>query len=308
MVSAAVVATTMFAGVALAAPPNWVMTVTRLPAAVSPGAPAGYQVDIVNNGPSNISALYLVDKLDVTGVSTTPVYLTSSRPGTCNEGTISGPLMCAFGALNSGQSVTVVVAYDTPASGTTFPVEFQINTTGSTFSDVKGRSHGDQLTVVATTALSNNKNFGGFFSTLTDTGIGNSDQLSGNNKQSTRIGGIPPGLAGTVSDGSLLSGSCTTNVDQGIDCSLVDGETSVVTVGDGSDIPGGFFIVIHYKNGTTPTLFVHTYGPGLQEPIEQCASNAAPASLADYPCFTWDASITAATLYVIHNGTYTKLH
>ena len=61
--SAAVVATMMFAGVASAAPPNWTMTVTKLPDTVSPGAPAGYQVVITNNGPSNISQLYLVSKV-----------------------------------------------------------------------------------------------------------------------------------------------------------------------------------------------------------------------------------------------------
>ena len=50
----------MFAGVASASPPNWTMTVTKLPGTVSPGATAGYQVVITNNGPSNISQLYLV--------------------------------------------------------------------------------------------------------------------------------------------------------------------------------------------------------------------------------------------------------
>jgi hypothetical protein len=93
----------------------------------------------------------------------------------------------------------------------------------------------------------------------------------------------------------------------GIDCSLIDGETSVVNVANGAPDPNGFFIVIHYKNGSTPTAFVHTYGAGLQQRIGQCPSNVAP-TLADYPCFTWDATTTTATIYVIQNGSYTKLH
>jgi hypothetical protein len=295
IVSATVVATAMFAGVATAAPPNWDMTITKLPPSVSPGAPAGYQIDIVNNGPSNISALYLTANIGLT-----PVYLTTDQ-GACNA---TGPLFCSFGAVNDDGTVQVIVAFDTPTSGSTFPVTFQLNTTGSTFTDVKNRSHGDLKTVAVSTALNNGKNYAGFFSTLTDTGIGNSDVLSGNNKQSTRIGGLPPGLAGTVQDGSVTSDACTTNPDQGIDCSLIDGETSVVTVGSGGDVPGGFFVVIHYKNGSTPTAFVHTYGAGSQEKINACADPNNPVA----PCFTWDAATTTATLYQIHNGSYTKLH
>lgn len=304
VVSAAVVATTMFAGVASAAPPNWTMTVTKLPGMGSPGAPVGYQVVITNNGPSNISALYLTD--DNTA---TPAFLTSlDRPGACNESPApSGRLFCTFGALNAGQHVTITVGYDTLSSATSFPITFEGNTTGSTFTDVKNWSHGDLLLsnpIITTTTLSKDKNFGGFFSTNTVHGIGNSDVLSGNNKQSTRLGGVAPGIAGTVQDGSLTSDACISNLTPGVDCSLIDGETSVVTVGDGGTIPGGFFIVIHYKNGTTPTAFVHTYGSGQQEKISACSDPNNPVP----QCFTWDPGTTTATIYSTFNGSYTKLH
>jgi hypothetical protein len=302
VVSAAVVATMMFAGVATASPPNWVMTVTKLPGTGSPGAPVGYQVVITNNGPSNISQLFLVDKvgdsLDV------PTAYVNPTQGSCNP---TGPLFCAFGALNAGASVTTLVGYNTAGSASSFSVTFEGNTSGATFTDVKGRSHGDLLLsdpVVTTTALSNNKNFGGFFSTNTTHGVGNSDVLNGNNRQSTRLGGVAPGLAGTVEDGSLLPDACTTDLANGIDCSLVDGETSVITVGSGGVIPGGFFVVIHYKNGSTPTAFVHTYGSGQQEKINACADPNNPVP----QCFTWDPATTTATLYLTHNGTVTKLH
>jgi hypothetical protein len=288
----------MFAGVALASPPNWVMTVTKLPPSVSPGAAAGYQIHIVNNGPSNISQLYLND--DFGGA---PVFLTTSQ-GTCNA---AGPLFCAFGAVNANATVDVTVAFTTPSSGSSFPVTFQLNTSGSTFTDVKNRSHGDLLTVAVSTALNNGKNFAGFFTTDANQGIGDNDTLSGNNKQSTRIGDLPAAVPATVSDGSVTADACTTDLANGIDCSLIDGETSVVNVANGAPDPNGFFIVIHYKNGSTPTAFVHTYGAGLQQRIGQCPSNVAP-TLADYPCFTWDATTTTATIYVIQNGSYTKLH
>jgi len=87
-----------------------------------------------------------------------------------------------------------------------------------------------------------------------------------------------------------------------VDCTTLDGETSVVNVNHGADVPGGFFVIIHNKNGATPTAFVHTYGSGLQEKINVCA--ATPVA----PCFTWDAATTTATIYTIHNGSYTKLH
>jgi hypothetical protein len=294
--SAVVVATTMFAGVASASPPNWSMTVTKLPNAVSPGAPAGYQIDITNNGPSNIPTLFLVDQLSVPNAGETPVYLESSRAGACGPTNPPiGPLNCEWAPLNAGESVQVIVAYDTLTTGTSFTVSFQLNTNGFTFSDSKNRSHGDLLTVAATTALSNNKNFGGFFSTITDTGVGNSDQLSGNNKQSTRIDDLPAGLAGTVQDGSITSDACIPGL--GIDCTKLVGETSVVTVGNGGDV--NFTITIHFKN-VTPTAFVHTFG----NPLQQESVNACGATPVR-PCFTWDATTSTATILAAHNGSWT---
>jgi hypothetical protein len=288
----------MFAGVASAAPPNWRMTVTTLPPTVSPGAPAGYQVTITNLGSGNIAALYLVAEVNGS-VDVPTVYLTTTQ-GTCDP--VGQPLDCSFGALNAGDSVTVVVAYTTPTSGSSFSVEFQGNTTGNTFADgIKGRSHGDTLLpdpVVTTTALNNGKNFAGFFSTDGVDGIGNSDSFIGNNKQSTRISGLPPGLAGTVQDGSITPDACIPSAD--VDCSLLDGETSVVTVGTGENITGGFFVIIHYKNESTPTAFIHTYGIGGQETIYACADPVVA------PCFTWDDLTDTATIYTLHNGNYTK--
>jgi len=301
VVSAAVVATTMFAGVASAAPPNWVMTVTKVPGEVTPGAPAGYDVTITNNGPSNISQLYLVARVNgKTNVAT--AYVGTPTQGTCSP---SGQvLLCTFGALNAGTSVTVRVGYGTPSSGSSSLVEFEGTTSGTTFTD-PSRSHGDTLVpnpAITTTVLNSNKNFGGFFSTNGTNSGGNSDQLNGNNKQSTRISGLAAGFDGTVSDGSVTADACATDLPNGIDCTRISGETSVVNVNGGANVPGGFFVIIHYKNGDTPVAFVHTYGVGGQEKINACGATITA------PCFQWDPSTTTATIFTIHNGSYTKLH
>ena len=65
----------------------------------------------------------------------------------------------------------------------------------------------------------------------------------------------------------------------------------MITVGTGGDHRRGFFVVIHYKNGSTPTAFVHTYGAGQQEKISACADPNDPVA----QCFTWDPATTTAT-------------
>jgi uncharacterized protein DUF11 len=285
------------AGVAVASPPNWDMQVTLLPSSVTPGAPAGYHVTIHNGGASNISALYLVDDNPAT-----PVYLVSDRPGTCGEtGSTppSGPLFCSFGALNAFDSVSITVAYTTPTTGTSTNITFQANTTGSTFSDgLKNRSHGDQLTLKVTTALSSNKNFAGTFSTVTGTSVGDSDTLSGNNKQSTKVNGIPAGVGATVEDGTGTTGSCTTT--DTIDCSKLFGEWSVVNVGTGGPFSPAITIQITYKNGT-PTAFVHSTGT-TQELVKSCAETGGAL-----PCFTWDVATSTATITTLFNGSWKGL-
>jgi len=95
---------------------------------------AGYRIDIGNAGPSNISQLFLVD--DQTA---TPSYVQTNQ-GSCNglvsgvPTTTSGRLLCSFGALNAGATITVIVAYTTPTSGppSSFSVTFELNTTGAT--------------------------------------------------------------------------------------------------------------------------------------------------------------------------------
>jgi uncharacterized repeat protein (TIGR01451 family) len=294
-------ASAMSAGIVTAAPPNWVMDVTSLPAAVTPGSAAGFEVTVTNNGPSNISALYLNDSL----TSVTPVYLVSQdRPGACGEsGTVaSGPLFCSFGSLVAGESVTIVVAYDTDGYSGSFPITFRANTTGATFSDgPKGRSHGDTLDKTVSTALSTNKNYAGLFSIAGGSAISNDSNLTGNNKQSTALLGLPPGVQASVEDGTGTSGSCTSTPT--FNCNQTFGEWSVVTVGEGESFSTPFLVLIKYKTGV-PTLFVHSFGTPVQQEIIGLCPGGVPPAIGDVPCFTWDAASTTATIYTLHNGSY----
>ena len=180
---------------ASAATPRWSMSVVDLPSLVANGSGAGYQVTISNAGPSNISSLFLVTK-----ISDSPAFLTTTQ-GSCSAVGV-GPLRCDFGALGAGASVTVVVGYVTPAKGASFDPVFQANSNGATFSDTKGRSHGDTLQDPGETAtqLTASTDFAGGFA-LTDGTVSTGSSLSKNNPQSTSV--TPPtfGVIVTAQDG-----------------------------------------------------------------------------------------------------------
>jgi hypothetical protein len=192
-------------GAASASPPNWKMTVTDLPGLVHNGNDAGYRVTINNVGPSNISTLFLV-----TQTQDSPSYVSAPTQGTCSAAG-SGPLSCDFGALTAGSSVTVTVAYTTPATGTSYDPVFQANSNGVTFSDQKKTSHGDTLQDPneTPTALTTSKNFAGGFS-VDGSPVTDDTALSKTNLQSTSLVPPQPAVIATVEDG-LADGSfaCT---------------------------------------------------------------------------------------------------
>jgi hypothetical protein len=182
-----------------AAQPGWeFQNVALLPDSVSPGSSAGYTFRIHNGGSSNISHLYLTDS-----VNAAPTYFVNSRNTVCQQ---SPTLFCSFGALNSGDSIDVTVAYATPGSGSTFAVTFQLNSNGSTFSDKGGNSHGDTLSSnQLSTALNAGKNFAGKFS-LDTTDVATDPSLSRKNPQSSAV--TPPfsKIPVTVEDGLVTYG------------------------------------------------------------------------------------------------------
>jgi hypothetical protein len=288
------VATAMIAsaGAVQASPPNWVMDVVALPSAVAPGAIAGYSVTITNNGPSNISSLYLVTK-----TTDAAVYVDDSQGrNACTDAGVA--LKCAFGALNPLEHVTVVAAYTTSGSGSFDPV-FEGNTTGQAFTDPK-RSHGDALVDLdfAGTMLNADKNFGGAFN-VTLGFVANNASLTGQNKQSTKVSNLPAATGATVLDGPGATGSCTNDPTKGLDCSKLIGEWSEVNVGTGGPYAAPIVVEISFKSGN-PSAFVHVLDSGTQEIISRCPNNVYDGSVT--PCFTWDGHNTA-TIYLLFNGT-----
>jgi hypothetical protein len=285
------------AGGAQALPPKWVMDVVALPGSVAPGATAGYSVTITNNGPSNISSLYLVTK---TTAATTYVDDSAGR-NACTDAGVA--LSCAFGALNPLESVTVIVAYTTTGSGSFDPV-FEGNTTGQAFTDPK-RSHGDVLTDLdfTGTALNGDKNFGGSFNVTFGGLVSNNASLTGQNKQSTKVANLPAAAGATVLDGPNATGTCDSS--SPVDCSKLFGEWSDVNVGTGGPFSQPIVISISYKSGT-PTSFLHVFDDGSQQAVGQCAGNVAPTSTSQLPCFTWDGHNTA-TIYTLYNGSWRGL-
>jgi hypothetical protein len=218
-------------GGASAAPPRWSMSVVDLPSLVANGSGAGYQVTITNSGPSNISTLFMVTK-----IPDAPAILTTTQ-GSCSAPG-SGPLRCSFGALNAGQSVTVVAGYVTPTSGNTFDPVFQANSNGATFSDSKGRSHGDTLQDPNETAtqLTTNRDFAGGFA-INQNDVKTGSDVGKNNVQSTTV--TPPvvGVITTAQDGLGANAFTCTGCTK-----TLFGDWSRVTVGGGQSF-GSLFPV-----------------------------------------------------------------
>lgn len=274
--AAAMLAASMFASPAAAAPPNWsIDPVTLLPSAVTPGDAAGYQVTIRNGGPSNISQLYLIAYL---GTSTEPApnpVFTSTTRGSCpNTG---GTLYCNLGSLRKDQAVSVTVAFPTPSDATSFSVRFEANTTGATTSD-GGASHGDAIQQLATTALTNDPNFAGRFVTSGLQTVANSQTLSSGNPQTTKVNAPALAIGVTVQDGTPASDWCP-------NC---DSQTSQVNVNQGALYPQGFRIDIQVSkdlvNGSIETVYHQKDDLTVEAVTTQCPKNGNP-NQNQMPCF-----------------------
>lgn len=255
-------------GVTSAATPGWTMNVTTLPSTVSPGAAAGYRVVITNAGKSNIAKLALTDSR-----TEAPVSVTTSA-GSCNS---AGQLLCNLGALRSGASVTVTVAYLT-SGASPFSITFEANTSGVSFSD-GGTSHGDALRQTATTTLNSNPNFKGGF-TLDTSAIATDQSLSGTNIQSTKI--IPPttGIGVSISDGPANTGTACSQVPQ-----TPIGEWSSLDVAQGTTFGAPFPVTLHILTSSLPHGFTlasvkacHDLGGGVTETITAHCPTGTPTA------------------------------
>jgi hypothetical protein len=225
-------------GTASAKTPGWeFLDNVTLPSAVTPGADAGYSFRIHNGGTSNIAQLYLT-----TSVNAVPSYFTNDRGTVCQ---LSPTLSCAFGALNAGASIKVIVAYTTPPTGSSYNPIFQINSTGVTFQDAH-HSHGDTLSDPFSTTLSTNANFAGGFQIADGTTYTDNTTLGKKNIQSSAASSSTLLVPVTIQDG-LTSPPADVTTDP---CATLNciGDWTDLHVGNGNQGPVQVTLVLYAKS------------------------------------------------------------
>jgi hypothetical protein len=295
----------------LAKVPHWTGSVVALPDTVTPGKPAGYAVKIHNNGPSNISKLYLF-----TLAGTESVVFTAPSQGTCNA---SGRLSCALGALRAGKDATVVVAFATsPAQTGNLDVTFEWDSTGLG-SGSSDNSHGDALKLSASTKFSaDGTNFaGGFVVSAGDKTVQNSQTIASGNRQSTKVVVNDTFIPASVQDGpGFTPPDLQTCVDTAtFHCSKLFGEWSVVNVNNDANFPAYFKIFVRidwtvpgdhdHDADDTPRLAYHQYFDLASDGWKQEIVSAS-CSTAAIPCLT----VTKFTgyyeieIHTFHNGNF----
>lgn len=264
---AAALATFMIAPASsLASTPHWAGSAVSVPSKVSSGANTGYAVTITNNGPSNISALYLG-----TDIADSPVYVYPPSQGSCSAANV-GSLTCSFGALKAGATVTLTVVYKTHGSDP-FAVTFLASTTGNTTTDKGHTSHGDTLPLASSTALSNDPNFAGGF--VID---GSPITTGGGDDQQTTVTPVGTGFGVTITEGSDGTNPCGSGTPIG--------QPVVLNVNNGTTFSTPFLTTLTIPTSTLPHekqlsdfRLCHQYdnsATGVSLP--KCASDAAPTN------------------------------
>ena len=208
--------------------------------AVSAGNKVGFFEWLRNDGPSNISQLF-VNEITSASVAGSQWSIrdnslgTTIRAGSCPVAT---PLVCSFGALNNGQTVYLVVAFTVPsniADGHPFGVQFDWNTTG--VPPGKNNSHGDALIKGDSVIVTNNGDAAGNFN-LGDTAgltVFDNQKLNGQNRQATLANVVDVQVGVAVGDGpsATLPFPCQNDVPTGFLCSSLTSQVSLVEVGNG---------------------------------------------------------------------------
>jgi uncharacterized repeat protein (TIGR01451 family) len=305
LVLAATLLMTTLAGTAVGSTPKWEASLVASPAKVTAGDAVQLIASFRNQGPSNISQLFLTLP---TPSNTTYVPGSLAFPSgvSCQEPTATTPLTCSYGAVTPSTTSTVVTAvYLTAADQTSASTTALWSSTGVTSSD-GGTSHGDSLSRPVSITLvpfTTTQNFAGrFVRTASEFTVGNGNSLSNSNKQSTQVTVQIFGIPVTVEDGSFIkcggyNVTCPTSF---------FGETSQIEVANGALTPIDVRIV-QYKTVNANKVhgvyhsFVGTDGLNHDENITQpCATAASGAQ-----CFTatdLDSQTLLILVHLIHNG------
>jgi hypothetical protein len=265
LISASVVASLALplvgAAAVVAKTPDWSIAVVRIPDTVQPGKLAAFKVT-VTMGRSNIPKAFLTDSR----LETPDMVIPDTG---CAA---SGQLNCALGALKRGESATRTVVYKTPTSGTGFPVEFEVNTSGVSYSD-GGTSHGDALlSGVISTALNSNANFAGGY--VAD--AGESVETGSGDVQQTTVNPPTNGIGVTI----VESGS-------GNPCGArhTIGQLAEINVADGTRYATPFLTTFRIPTSSVydelelgDINLCHQYDSGTAAKLARCAADAAPTN------------------------------
>jgi len=283
----------------LAALPAGAMgSATATPATVSAGSFAGFVLSFTNNGPSNISNLFLV-------ADTPPGWqFVTTVNGPALNGTTYGSctgtsLMCNFGAVPAGTGPILVTAvYLTPA-GLNSPVTitFHYNSTGTT----GGKSHGNDIAAPSgTVTVTTDKDVGGQFAYNGNNSVTDNTNLSKNNRQSTAVDASGVGQTNfelLVQDGATFGSPPPARITN--DCSsqaTQTGEWSGLDVGNSTEFSPKTFraTIVVYQGGNdtvTGLCWIHETGSDSNGPLYTgtlltVAENTCNPNLLLPPCFT----------------------
>jgi hypothetical protein len=257
-------------GTTIAATPGWTgSNAVAVLGNVGPGKNAAFTITLKNDGPGNISTLYL--KAD-----SAASY--ADNPA-CS---LSPVLYCALGAQNVGQDITITAAFTVPSSTGTFTVTFSESANGFTNSDKNNKSRGDIYSFSASTNVTTGGgDFDGGYNVGNDT-FSTNQSVGRHNPQATKLESAPDLLPVTIQDG-VTSYPCDTSLPQ---CSRLIGEWSVLHVGDGSQGPMKVTILIYGNavqgNPDPSTLYlVHTDLNGTHVIDQQCTYTGGVVDNAD---------------------------
>jgi hypothetical protein len=247
-------------GTTLAATPGWTRSnAVSVLESVGPGKDTAYTVTLFNDGPGNISTLFLKADKQASYVSDT------------THCTLAPTLYCSFGAQNVDQTIVLTVAFTVPSSGSSFSANFSESANGFSTSDRGGHSRGDIFGFTGTTAITTGGgNFDAGYNVGNDTFL-TSQAVGNRNIQATKLESGPALKPITIEDG-IASLPCT----GATECSRLIGEWSKLTVGDGTDGPFKVTLLV-YGNAVSgsPSLsslfLVHTDADGNATVIrDQC--------------------------------------
>ena len=301
--AAALLGAMAIAAPASAATPGWqFLNAVNESINVGSGRLAAWSFTIKNGGSSNISKLYLTDS-----ETSAAVFVKDDR-NVCVKTPV---LFCSFGALNSGDSINVLVVHTAPAASGDFAVTFQLNGSGNTFSDGKGRSHGDTLNLPfdgktgnpPVTKVSTSSEFDGGYVVTAGASFSTGGSLTRQNPQTSSVV-APIGLAAvTIQDSANYSGTGDPCATSGITCiGQWANVTAPTTTGNkikltllirGQGLPGSVgpedIVVFHDGDGVIGDVAA-----------ERCASATDSASA---PCvFVTKDTNFHVVVWLLHNG------